>query len=99
MEDPRLPTRKEQDKFYVALGRAITNWSSLESQLFEITHLILGCARGLASVVFYRTPTIDSRLTLTTDLVEFILPNYGPGVQIPMMSLGDSEIMSLAVPT
>src|SRR6266513_2014915 len=79
MDEPKFPTREEEDRFYAAIGRAITNWSSLETQLFEIAHLILGGRRDLASIVFYRTPTIETRLTLTSDLVEFVLPDYGPG--------------------
>ena len=79
MDVPPSPTAEEKAQFYAAVGRAITDWANLEKELFEITAAILGCAKRHSAIVFYRTPTIDSRLTLTNDLVESIFPAHAPG--------------------
>jgi hypothetical protein len=81
MSQPSPPTPEEQDQFFAALGRAITDWAYLEQELFEITAKILGCTRERAAIVFYRTPTIESRITLTRDLVYSALPGHRPGEQ------------------
>ena len=86
MGEPTYPSLEHQDQFYAALGRAITDWANLEAELFEITASILGCARERAAVVFYRTPTIDSRLTLTSDLIKSLLPRHLPGKHPPPLA-------------
>jgi hypothetical protein len=79
MAGQNLPTQQEADKFYATLGSAITDWSNLEQELFEITAAILDCTRERAAIVFYRTPTVDSRVTLTSDLVHSMFPRHRPG--------------------
>lgn len=81
MTDHAMPTEEDEDRFYAALGRAITRWAELEEILFEITFAILGCTRERTAIVFYRTPTLDSRLTLTSDLVHSYFPRHRPGEQ------------------
>jgi hypothetical protein len=75
------PTEEDEQAFFAALGKAITRWADLEAVLFEITATILDCTRERAAIVFYRTPTIDSRLTLTSDLVHSFFPRHEPGEQ------------------
>ena len=79
MLDADFPTAEDEREFYAAVGKAITSWADLEAILFQMTHAILGCTKERAAIVFYRTPTIDSRLTLTNDLVNSFFPKHGPG--------------------
>ena len=81
MLDDDLPTKEDEARFFAALGRAITAWADLEDVLFAITHTILDCTKERAAIVFYRTPTIASRLTLTDDLVGSFFPKHEPGEQ------------------
>lgn len=81
MNEEDLPSQEEERKFYAALGRAVTGWADLEAVLFEITHSVLGCTKEQAAIIFYRTPTMDSRLTLTNDLVHAYFPKHEPGEQ------------------
>jgi hypothetical protein len=80
MLDDDLPT-EEETRFYAALGRAITAWADIEEVLFAITLFILGCTRERAAIVFYRTPSVDARISLTNDLVCSFFPKHEPGEQ------------------
>ncbi len=73
------PSAKEQRLFYAAVGKAITDWAHLEEELFGIVGVILGCDIELAAIVFYRTSTIESRLTLTSDVLEARFPKHKAG--------------------
>jgi len=42
--------------------------------MFELCALVLKADPKHVSIVYYRTPTIDARLTLTSDLVASVLP-------------------------
>jgi hypothetical protein len=81
MSDDGLSSDVHEQKFYAAVGRAITAWADIEDVLFAITLSILGCSRDRAAIVFYRTPTIESRLTLTNDLIYSFFPKHEPGDQ------------------
>jgi hypothetical protein len=62
------------DEFLSQVGACITHWADIEEELFEICLACLGCTRERAAIVYYRTPTIDSRLNLVDELVETVLP-------------------------
>jgi hypothetical protein len=81
MIEEGTPIYADEERFFAAVGKAITRWADLEDVLFKITHGILGCSRERAAIVFYRTPTIDARLTLTADLIASFLPRHAPGDQ------------------
>jgi hypothetical protein len=52
----------------------IKQWELVEIHLFKICELILGANRKHLAIIYYRTPTLDSRLSLTNDLVESMFP-------------------------
>ena len=82
MSDDDFPTPEEEEKFYAAVGRAITGWADLEEVLFRMTLSILGCTKERASIIFFsRTTTLSGRLTLTNDLVNSFFPRHEPGQQ------------------
>ncbi len=62
------------DEFLLMVGNCITEWAAVEEQLFEICRLCLGCPRDRAAIVYYRTPSIDARLSLADELVKAVLP-------------------------
>lgn len=81
MSEEGLPTEEDKQRFYAALGEAIAEWANLEDILFRVSHGILGCSKERAAIVFYRTPTLDSRLALTHDLIVSHLPRHQAGEQ------------------
>jgi len=64
----------ERDAHLLEIGRAITEWASVQDQLFAIVRLILRCSERHASIVFFRTPSIESRISLTDDLLKTVFP-------------------------
>jgi hypothetical protein len=56
------------------VGYCITTWADVEENLFHILWKCLQCPIEQAAIVYYRTPTLDARLSLTDELVKHILP-------------------------
>jgi hypothetical protein len=65
---------KEYDEFYKWVGICIKGWAAVEDTMFELCALVLKADPKHVSIIYYRTPTIDARLTLTSDLVASVLP-------------------------
>ena len=66
------------DEFFTWLGKCIIAWAQVEEHLFEICVHSLGGTRHRVAIVYYRTPTLDSRLQLTNELVRTVLPARDP---------------------
>jgi hypothetical protein len=69
-----MPLDEREPQFYRWVGICIKEWAKIENSLFEICNFLLKTHRRYVAVVYYRTPTIDARLTLTEELVRMILP-------------------------
>ena len=68
--------KTSEDEFHRLVGACIKRWAGIESAMFDICDLTLDAGRRLAAVVFFRTPNIESRLTLVSDLLYArLLPN------------------------
>ncbi len=65
---------KQYEEFYKWVGICIKAWATVEDRLFDLCKFALKADPKHVSIIYYRTPTIDSRLNLTTDLIESILP-------------------------
>lgn len=65
---------KDHDEFYKLLGLCISRWSYTEEVLFSICQYILQTREDFAAIIYYRTPTLDSRLSLTDELLRAFLP-------------------------
>jgi hypothetical protein len=65
---------RRQKEFYELVGLCITAWAAVEEKLFDICEHILRTERRYVSVIFYRTPTITTRLELTEELLLLALP-------------------------
>jgi hypothetical protein len=62
------------DEFLKWIGISITAWAEVEVHLFEICKRCLGTRNDRAAIVYYRTPSINSRLELVDELVRTVLP-------------------------
>jgi hypothetical protein len=71
---PRLPPPSTNAEFHMYVGFCITAWANVEEHLFRICARVLNTAEERAAIVYYRTPTLDTRLQLTDELVRTVLP-------------------------
>jgi hypothetical protein len=76
---PILDLRLQQ--FYQNIGRCIKAWATVEDKLFDICERVLKTDRHFVSVIFFRTPSIDSRLKLTNELLEAYFAKGHPALR------------------
>jgi hypothetical protein len=62
-----------QVEFYMLVGLCIKEWAKVEDELFRICEFALNAEPQLASIVYFRTPNIDARLTLADELLRVVL--------------------------
>jgi hypothetical protein len=62
------------EEFYIWVGVCITEWAHVEDWLFMTCRRCLRTRNDLASIVYYRTPQLESRLKLVDELVKANLP-------------------------
>jgi hypothetical protein len=75
------PTTQEPaaDEFHKMIGYCIAEWAKVEDELFRICQLALRCPKEHAAIIYYRTPGLNARLTLTDELVRAVLPKHKAG--------------------
>lgn len=56
--------------FYLWIGKCIKRWASVEHVLFKMCDTCLDSRRRVVAVVFFRTPTLESKITLVSDLLD-----------------------------
>jgi hypothetical protein len=66
--------QEKADKFCMYLGMCITEWSRVEDQLFKLCRDILATTTEQTAIIYYRTPTLDSRLDLAHERMDTIFP-------------------------
>lgn len=66
---------EREREFYRHIGIAITEWAFLEDELFHICASILKAAQHHTAIIYYRTPTLDGRLSLVDELASTVFPN------------------------
>jgi hypothetical protein len=64
--------------FLYMVGYCIAEWASVEDELFDICWRCLGCTKERAAIVYFKTPTIESRRALADELVKSVLPKKVP---------------------
>lgn len=69
-----LDVEQRRNEFYQLIGKCIKEWATVEQKLFELCVFALKAPRRQAAIVYYKSPTIDTRLNLTDELVRAILP-------------------------
>ena len=72
------------EEFMMFLCMCITEWSNVETNLFDICKAILKTTQEHTAIIYYRTPTLDSRLELTTEIVGTVSWSWkiGQGVKV-----------------
>jgi hypothetical protein len=74
MTENREFQQDKRDAFMALLGTCITEWAWIEEEIYKICQLILGTVSEHTSIVFYRTPTLEGRLSLADELMGTIFP-------------------------
>ena len=69
-----MSMEEQSQEFYFYLGTAITQWARLEERLFNFCWVILQTHPVHTAIIYYRTPSLEARLTLTDNLIQTILP-------------------------
>lgn len=84
-DDPEA-WRKSCDEFHMVMGYCIAAWAGVNDQLFNIFRDCVG-PLDQCSVIYYRTPGLDARLSLTAEIVRTTLvPSWErPGNADPRM--------------
>jgi hypothetical protein len=75
---PSRPRQQLGNEFMAMIGNCITEWANVDEALFAICWRCLGCTKEKAAIVYYRSPTIDARMTLIDELVKSSLPKTDP---------------------
>jgi hypothetical protein len=69
-----LASYEAANRFFELLGRCISAWANVDDELFRIFRDCLGAPYEQSAIIFYRTPGLDVRLNLTSEIVESVLP-------------------------
>jgi hypothetical protein len=59
---------------HTMIGYCIKEWAGVEAALFNTFHEASGTDVVRAAIIYYKTPSIDSRLTLTDEIVQSVMP-------------------------
>jgi hypothetical protein len=70
---PTSESEVERD-FLMWVGYCITTWADVEEKLFDVVWKCLQCPKEQAAIIYFRTPSLDARVTLADELVRNILP-------------------------
>lgn len=81
MTGPESKTQQElADEFHMMVGYCIAKWARVDDELFQIFRDCIGPYEQSA-IIYYRTPGLDLRFGLTSEIVMSILPKpQKPGV-------------------
>jgi hypothetical protein len=79
MSDDWARLTERSNEFYSHLGIAITMWAGVEERLFEICAAILKSEPRHVAIIYYRTPSLEARRSLTNDLVVSLFPDRESG--------------------
>jgi hypothetical protein len=61
-------------EFMTYIGMCITEWASVEDEIFEVFQKVLGTSHKHTAILFYSAPTLESRLTLCSELLTTVFP-------------------------
>lgn len=60
----------EDSEFFMWVGRCIKRWAEVETHLFEICDWTMNTHRSIATIVYFKTPSLDARMTLVDELIK-----------------------------
>jgi hypothetical protein len=64
----------DEENFFSWMGHCISSWAKMEEELFKICWQSLKAPKNQSAIVYFRTPTVDARISLTDELVKSVLP-------------------------
>lgn len=68
---PRLPDSAD---FLMMVGKCITDWARIEEVLFYMCQEMLNVSLEQCAIIYYRTPTLETRLQLLDELMNEFFP-------------------------
>jgi hypothetical protein len=68
-------------EFHMYVGFCITAWAKVEEHLFDTCQSVLNTSRKNAAIIYYKTPSINARISLIDELVRAALPPPRNGEQ------------------
>ena len=77
-KSPRSAADQEADKFHMMLGYCISAWAEVDDLLFRIFRDCVGPYEQCA-IIYYKTPGLEARFSLTDEIVKSVLPKKLPG--------------------
>lgn len=83
------------DRFFRLVGRAITDWANIEEELFHICGTVLNAKPQHVAIVYYRTPTLDGRISLVDELVRSLFPSRKTGEHATREELMWEKVMKI----
>jgi hypothetical protein len=69
-----FPDGGGRKEFYTMVGRCIKTWANVEDAVFKLCEFALQAPRKQVAIVYFRTPALDARLELTSELMLSVLP-------------------------
>lgn len=73
-EPPKSPYQALGERFHLMMGECVAAWANVDTQLFRIFHECMRAPLEQCAIVYYRTPGLDARFGLVTELVQSVLP-------------------------
>jgi hypothetical protein len=74
MPTPPTPEKGAEQDFLMWVGYCITTWAEVEEALFGVCWKCLQSPKEVAAIVYFRTPSLDARVSLADELVKYTLP-------------------------
>ena len=71
---------RDAEQFYQMIGACITTWANVDEELFRIFRRCVGPLEQSA-IIYFKTPSLEVRRTLTEELVYSVLPKTRSGDQ------------------
>ena len=77
-ESKTKPGQAASDEFHMMLGYCIAAWADVDDLLFRIFRDCIGPYEQCA-IIYYKTPGLEARFSLTDEIVRSVLPKKKPG--------------------
>ena len=76
---PEKTPQELANEFHMIAGQCVSEWAAADEFLFLLCHFILRGMVEHSAIVYYRTPSLDARVSLATELVGSVIPRTAEG--------------------
>jgi hypothetical protein len=73
-EEAEKDLEKQGRQFFYWVGLAVTQWARIDEELFSICAAVLKADQRHVAIIYYRTPSLEARISLTNDLAKTVMP-------------------------